>query len=242
MQPGVRFSRSPFQQMYVRVLQNVVCRERICISSFADASQVQIPMDGILHIQLKNKHMFVEKNTHTLPRASTLWTGFCELSGGVVSLWTRKWKSHRALSRINLDCATGSTAPYNAPYNTTRVFEHWSIFKPAFDVHVDVECSCSPATGTPVAPTADSKRNALLSALFWPFSELLRSPFRKTLPLPARFWPSGDLLSQTTLARSFLRETTVPSFFERLQHGLTFGRPLSQPSNFLYRFIFVRSL
>jgi len=52
------------------------------------------------------------------------------------------------------------------------------------------------------------------------------------LPLPAQFWPSGDLLSQTILARSFLRETTVPLFFERLQHSLTFGRLPSQPSDF----------
>jgi len=44
-QPGDHFSRSPLQQMYVRVLQNVLCRERICMSSFADASQVLIPMD-----------------------------------------------------------------------------------------------------------------------------------------------------------------------------------------------------
>jgi len=37
------------------------------------------------------------------------------------------------------------------------------------------------------------------------------------LALPARFWPSGDLLSQTILARSF----TVLLFFGQLQHGLT---------------------
>jgi len=52
------------------------------------------------------------------------------------------------------------------------------------------------------------------------------------LPLPARFWPSGDLLSQTILASSFLRETIVPLFFGRLQHGLIFGRLPSQPSHF----------
>jgi len=103
-------------------------------------------------------------------------------------------------------------------------------------------CYSARATGTPVASTADSKRNALLSALFWPFRELLRSLFRKTLPLPARFWPSGDFLSQTTLARSFLRETTLPSFFGRIQHGSTSRRPSSQPSHFLQRFIFVRSI
>jgi len=33
----------------------VLCRERICISSFADASQALIPMDGIFHVQMKNK-------------------------------------------------------------------------------------------------------------------------------------------------------------------------------------------
>ena len=34
------------------------------------------------------------------------------------------------------------------------------------------------------------------------------------LPQPARFWPSGDLLSQTALAHSVLRDTTVPPFLE----------------------------
>ena len=38
-------------------------------------------------------------------------------------------------------------------------------------------CYSSGATGTPVAPTAANKRNALLSALFRPFREILRSPF-----------------------------------------------------------------
>jgi len=51
-------------------------------------------------------------------------------------------------------------------------------------------------------------------------------------PLPARFWPLGDLPSLTILARFFLRETTVPPFFGCLQHGLTFGRLPSQPLHF----------
>ena len=53
MQLGDCFS-CPLPQMYVRM--NVLCRERICISSFADTSQVLIPIDGILHVQTKNKH------------------------------------------------------------------------------------------------------------------------------------------------------------------------------------------
>jgi len=61
-QPGDRFSRSLLQEMYVCVLQNVLCWERIYISSFADASQVLIPMDGILHVQLKDKHSASSKH------------------------------------------------------------------------------------------------------------------------------------------------------------------------------------
>ena len=45
----------------------------------------------------------------------------------------------------------------------------------------------------------------------------LAGPFHKTLPFAAWLWPSGDLFSQTTLVRSFLRGTTVPPFFGRLQ-------------------------
>jgi len=58
----IRFSRSTLQQLYVRVLENVLCRERICISSFADASQVLIPMDGFFHVQMKNKYSVSSKH------------------------------------------------------------------------------------------------------------------------------------------------------------------------------------
>jgi len=52
--------------------------------------------------------------------------GCCELSSGVVSFSTGKWKPHQGFSRIKLDCATGSTTAYN----TQRLFEQWSIFNP----------------------------------------------------------------------------------------------------------------
>jgi len=48
--------------MYVRALQNVLGGERICISTFFDASQVLIPMDGILHVQMKNEHSASSKH------------------------------------------------------------------------------------------------------------------------------------------------------------------------------------
>jgi len=80
------------------------------------------------------------------------------------------------------------------------------------------------------------------------FCALLTLPRTSSFALPQEPCPScsilifGRLLSHTTVVRSFLWETSVQTFFGRLQHGLTFGRPLSQPSHFLYRFIFVRSL
>ena len=73
-------------------------------------SQVWIAMDGIFHIQLKNKHSASSKHP---------------INGILKALWWRchpmdgKLKPHQALSKINLDCATGSTAVHN----TTRVFE-----------------------------------------------------------------------------------------------------------------------
>ena len=139
-------------------------------------------------------------------------------------------KPHRALSRINLDCDTGSTATYN----TIRVFEQWSTFNPASAVR-DAPAHVSLALLSTLLPTTSIR----------PLLTLPRTSswhFRKTLPLLALFWPSGDFLSQTTLACSFLRENTVPSFFGRLQHVSTSRRLSSQPSHFLQRFIFVRSL
>jgi len=83
------------------------------------------------------------------------------------------------------------------------------------------------ATGTTVAPSADSKRHALLSAHVWPLSELLRSPFPFLLDFNLRetFFrrPSsrdlflGDYstaLFWTTPTRLDIRETSAqPSHF-----------------------------
>jgi len=150
------------------MLQNILCRKRVFVSSFPDASQVLIPMDGIFHVQLKPW-------ISTLPWASTLWKGFCELSGGVVTLWTGKWKSHRALSRIKLDCATGSTAAYN----TTRVFEQWSIINPAFAVR-DVTAHAPLAPPLPLLPTASATPYFLRSSD--PSANLFARPSTRPFP------------------------------------------------------------
>ena len=142
LQPGDRFSRSP--------LQHVLCRERICISSFADASQVLIPMDGILHVQLKNYHSASSKHP---------------MDGILRALWRRCHPMDRKMK-------TTSSAFTDLPRlccRKHRSLQHHPCFRALINLQPRIRrprCSSSPATGTPVAPTADSKRNALLPALF----------------------------------------------------------------------------
>jgi len=48
--------------MHVRAVAERLCRRRrLCISSFADASQVSIPINGILHVRLKFMHTTLSK-------------------------------------------------------------------------------------------------------------------------------------------------------------------------------------
>jgi len=109
--------------------------------------------------------------------------------------------TQRALSRINLNCATGSTTAYN----TTRVFEQWSIFSPAI-ADRDATAHVPQAPLSPILLTASATPHFLRS------SDTPANFFARPSP-SARFWPSGDPLLQITLARSFLRETTVLFFW-----------------------------
>jgi len=111
-----------------------------------------------------------------------------------------------------------------------------SMFNPAFTQVRRSRCYSSRATGTPVAPTADSKLHTLLSARVWPFSELLRSPFPFLLDFDRR-------------ETFFRRPSSRVLFFGRLQY-----RPILDDSTqfdlrktfnlhiFDWRFILVRSL
>jgi len=149
-QPGDCFSRSPLQQMYVRVLQNVLCRERICISSFADASQVLIPMDGILHVQMKNKHTASSKHP---------------MDGILRALWRRGHPMDGKTKTTSSAFTDESRLCHRKHCN----LQHHPCFQALINLQPRIrrpQCSSAHATGTPFAPTADSKRNALLSALF----------------------------------------------------------------------------
>ena len=153
-QQGDCFSHSPFQQMYVRVLQNVLCREHMCISSFANASQVLIPMDGILHVQMKNKHSASSKS----PMAR---------DGILRALW-------RCCHPMDRKMKTTSSAFTDQPQLCHRdrkhcILQHHPCFRALINLQPRIrrpQCSSARATGTPVAPTTDSKRNPLLSTLF----------------------------------------------------------------------------
>ena len=136
--------------MYVRVLQNVLCQERICISSFADAPQVLIPMDGILHVQMKNKHSASSKQP---------------IDVILQALW---WRCHPMDGKMKITSSAFTDQP-RLCHRKPCSLQHHPCFRALFNLQPHIcrsRCSSARATGTPVAPTADSKRNALLSALF----------------------------------------------------------------------------
>jgi len=130
------------------VVQNVLCRERICISSFADASQVLIPMEGILHVQMKNKHSCLEQAPYGRDSASSL---------AALSPYGRKNENH--IERFH---GSTSIVPQEALQFTTPSSMFSSADQPSLRIRRP-RCSSARATGTSVAPTADSKRNAMLS-------------------------------------------------------------------------------
>jgi len=213
------FKKSCSRETVFHVVPFSKCTYACCRTFFVGNAWAS-PLLPTLH-----KHWFLwtefftyKSRISTLPRASTLWTGFCELSGGVVTLWTEKWKSHRALSRINLDCVTESTAGYN----TTRVFERWSIFNPASAVR-DAPAHVPLALPSPLLPTAsvmpyflrssDPTANFFARPSASPFPFLLdfelretffrrphsrvlffgRQQYRPSLDDFNTVWPSGDL-------------------------------------------------
>jgi len=90
----------------------------------------------------------------------TLWTGYCELPDSAVALWTGYWVTHWELLWIKFNCVVRS----RAAHNTTRVFEQWSIFNPAFAVRnataqVRLQCCLFLTDSNTVWPLGDSYRN-----------------------------------------------------------------------------------
>jgi len=193
MQPGDRFSRSPLQQMYVRVLQNVLCRERICISSFADVSQVLTFMDRILHVQLKNKHSVSIKHL---------------MDGILRALWRRCHPMDGKMETI-------SSAFTDEPRLCHR--KHYSLqHHPCFRAMINLQprircprCSSSCSTGTPVA--------LLLTARATPYFLCCSDPSANFFACPSAR-PFPFLLDFDLRETFFRRPLSRVLFFGRLQY------------------------
>jgi len=198
------------------VLQNVLCRERICISSFADALQVLIPMDGILHVQMKNKHSASSKHP---------------VDGILRALWRR---CHPMDGKMK----TTSSAFTDQPRLCHR--KHCSLqlhpcFRALINLHPRIRRRDAPAhvplaLPSPLLPTASATPYFLCSsepsANFFarpvarPFPFLLEFDLRETffrrphsrVLFFGRLQPGGTVLLWTTSTRFDLRETFITIF------------------------------
>jgi len=142
--PTDRFLHSPFQRMYVRAAAERSLSGTPVHLLLVDAPNHAISMDEFFHAGLEPLRAFVcSYPMDVLLRASG--QDCCPING----IMSGQWVNQRALSWINLDCATGSTAAYN----TTRVFEQWPIFHPALDVRnaSDHEPPAPPSLLLPIA-------------------------------------------------------------------------------------------
>jgi len=167
-QPGDCVSHSPFQQMYV-----CAAAERSLSGTPMHLLLVDAPNRAIPRIQARLEPLRTFVSSYPLD-------GMLRASE----------KCSRPINGILIDTTSAFTDQPRLCYKKRCGLQHHPRFRAMINLQPRIRRPrfySSRATGTHVAPTADSKRNALLSALFWPFSKLLRSPFRKTLPLQARF-------------------------------------------------------
>ena len=209
-QPGECLSHSLFQHMYVRAAAERSLSGTPIHLLLVDAPNRAISMDGMFRAGLQPLRAFA----WSYPMDEILWASgqYC----GPMD-WILNETLRALMDQTQLCCKKLLRSSQHYPCCWATINLKPRIHHP--------RCYSSHAYSTPVAPTADSKRHTLLSALVWPFSELLPPPFHKTLTLQAWFWPSGALLSQTTLSRSFLRENIVPPFLDDLSTVWRSGDP-----------------
>jgi len=162
-----------------------------------DAPNCALPINGMFHARLEPLRAFV--SSYPMDRILRIFEKCsCPINGilsGTTSAFT---------DQPRLYC------------RKHRNLQHLPCFRAMINLQHRIRrprCYSSGATGTPVDPTTNSKRNALLSARVRPFGELLRSPF----PFVLNF-----NLQETFFRRPSLRVL----FFGRLQY-----RSFSNDSN-----------
>jgi len=147
--------------MYVRAASERSFSGKPLHLLFVDAQNRAIPVNGMFHARLEPLRAFIS----SYPMDGILRA--YEKCGGPIN-------------GILSDTTSAFTDQPRLCYGKHRSLQHHPCFRAMMNLQPRIRrLRCSSSCF--VTPTADSKRNALLSVVFWPFSELLRSPFHKTL-------------------------------------------------------------
>jgi len=154
-----------------------------------DASNRAVPINGMFHARLEPLCTFV---------SSYPMDGILRISE----------KCGRPINVILSDTTSAFTDQPRLCCRKHRSLQHHPCFRAMINLQPRIRrprCYRTRATSTPVDPTTDSKRHALLSARVRPLSELLRSPFPFLLDFDLR-------------ETFFRRPSSRVLFFGRLQY------------------------
>jgi len=192
-------SHSPFSQMYVRAAAQRSLSGTPMHLLLVDAPNRAVPINRMFHARLESLRAFV---------SSYPMDGILQISE----------KCSRPINGILSDTTSAFTDQPRLCCRKHRSFklQHHPCFRAMINLQPRIRrprCYSSDATGTPVDPTTDSRRHALLSARVRPLGELLRSPFPFLLDFDLR-------------ETFFRRPSSRVLFFERLQY-----RSFSNDSN-----------
>jgi len=178
-----------FSQMYVRAAAERSLSGPPMHFLLVDAPDRAVPINGMFHARLEPWRAFVSSYPMDgILRNSAKW-------GRPINGILRDTRS--AFTDLPRLCCRKHRSSQHHPCFRTMINLQPRILQP--------QCYRTRATSTPVDPTTNSKRHALLSAHVWPLSELLRSPFPFLL----------DFDLQQTF---FHRPSSRVLFFGRLQH------------------------
>jgi len=200
---------SPFSQMYVRAAAERSWSETPMHLLLVDAPNCAVPINGMFHARLEPLRAFV---------SSYPMDGILRISE----------KCSRPVNGILSDTTSAFTDQPRLFCRKHRSLQRHPCFRAMINLQPRIRrprCYSSDATGTPVDPTTNSKRHALLSARVRPLGELLRCPSPSCSILtfgrpsfadyPRTFFSSGDYstaLFRTTPTQFDLRKTCVTTF------------------------------
>jgi len=177
-------SHSPFSQMYVRAAAERSLSGTPTHLLLVDAPNRAVPINGMFHARLEPLRAFVSS---------------CPMDGIL--------RISEKCSRILSDTTSAFTDQPRLCCRKHHCLQHHPCFRAMINLQPRIlrpRCYSSGATGTPVDPTTDSKRHALLSARIRALGKLLRSP----LPF---------LLNSDLRETFFCRPSSRVLFFGRLQ-------------------------